>query len=816
MTNPLRHMSLKIRVLCLVSLLIVAAIWGLAVVVATVLQRDLEKMVAQQLSVTLDYVADDIDQSVLNHFNELNKLAARITPQLQADPAKVQQVLEQSELAAAYFPEGIVCSDRRGIIFADRPVLPGRRGASLEDRAYFREIMAGARQAISHPLVGRFVQRPAVILALPLKDAQGLPGGMLVGTLLLSDPDLFSHLEKLKLGKTGYFNVVSPKDRLIVSATDRKRILSTISPKGVRPLLDRRFEEGFEDMGVSVNSRGLEVLTLSRAIPSAGWIVVVAIETREAFAPISTLKREIYFGAMLISLLVAVFLYLVLKRQLAPLADAAMAMQRMSEGVEPLTTIPVKREDEIGQLVENFNRLVLERRGLDEDLRREVAERKMADDEIRNLAYHDALTRLPNRRLLFDRLQHAIAASSRSGRYCALLFIDLDNFKTLNDTLGHDAGDLLLQEVSRRLATCLREGDTAARLGGDEFVVLLENLSENAQEAATQAETTGEKIHGALNQTYQLANHEYNGTPSIGVTLFTDHQDTVDELVKRADLAMYHAKSAGRNALRFFDPQMQAVITTRATLEAGLREALLKQQFLLYYQAQVDSQGRVTGAEALLRWQHPQGELVSPMEFIPLAEDTGLILLVGRWVLETACAQLALWAACPELAHLMVAVNVSPREFHHKDFVEQVKSVLVTSGARPQRLKLELTESLLLHDVEDTIVKMTALRAEGVSFSLDDFGTGYSSLSYLKRLPLDQVKIDRSFVRDVLTDAYDSAIARSVIDLGRNLGLGVIAEGVESGAQRDFVAANGCQNYQGYLFSRPLPLHEFEKFVRRA
>ena len=816
MTNPLRHMSLKIRVLCLVSLLIVAAIWGLAVVVATVLQRDLEKMVAQQLSVTLDYVADDIDQSVLNHFNELNKLAARITPQLQADPAKVQQVLEQSELAAAYFPEGIVCSDRRGIIFADRPVLPGRRGASLEDRAYFREIMAGARQAISHPLVGRFVQRPAVILALPLKDAQGLPGGMLVGTLLLSDPDLFSHLEKLKLGKTGYFNVVSPKDRLIVSATDRKRILSTISPKGVRPLLDRRFEEGFEDMGVSVNSRGLEVLTLSRAIPSAGWIVVVAIETREAFAPISTLKREIYFGAMLISLLVAVFLYLVLKRQLAPLADAAMAMQRMSEGVEPLTTIPVKREDEIGQLVENFNRLVLERRGLDEDLRREVAERKMADDEIRNLAYHDALTRLPNRRLLFDRLQHAIAASSRSGRYCALLFIDLDNFKTLNDTLGHDAGDLLLQEVSRRLATCLREGDTAARLGGDEFVVLLENLSENAQEAATQAETTGEKIHGALNQTYQLANHEYNGTPSIGVTLFTDHQDTVDELLKRADLAMYHAKSAGRNALRFFDPQMQAVITTRATLEAGLREALLKQQFLLYYQAQVDSQGRVTGAEALLRWQHPQGELVSPMEFIPLAEDTGLILLVGRWVLETACAQLALWAACPELAHLMVAVNVSAREFHHKDFVDQVKSVLVTSGARPQRLKLELTESLLLHDVEDTIVKMTALRAEGVSFSLDDFGTGYSSLSYLKRLPLDQVKIDRSFVRDVLTDAYDSAIARSVIDLGRNLGLGVIAEGVESGAQRDFLAANGCQNYQGYLFSRPLPLHEFEKFVRRA
>ncbi len=310
--------------------------------------------------------------------------------------------------------------------------------------------------------------------------------------------------------------------------------------------------------------------------------------------------------------------------------------------------------------------------------------------------------------------------------------------------------------------------------------------------------------------------YEYNGTPSIGVTLFTDHHETVDELLKRADLAMYHAKSAGRNSLRFFDPKMQAVITTRATLEAGLRAALEQDQFLLYYQAQDNGAGHVTGAEALLRWQHPQGDLVSPLAFIPLAEDTGLILLLGRWVQETACAQLARWALQPALADLTVAVNVSAREFHHQNFVDQLKSVLEKSGARPQRLKLELTESLLLHDVEDTIAKLTALRAIGVSFSLDDFGTGYSSLSYLKRLPLDQVKIDRSFVQDVLNDAYDSAIARTVIDLGRNLGIGVIAEGVESEAQRDFLAESGCQNYQGYLFSRPLPLAAFEEFMRRT
>lgn len=278
---------------------------------------------------------------------------------------------------------------------------------------------------------------------------------------------------------------------------------------------------------------------------------------------------------------------------------------------------------------------------------------------------------------------------------------------------------------------------------------------------------------------------------------------------------MYQAKGAGRNALRFFDPEMQAVVADRAALEAGLREALLKDQFLLYYQAQVDGEGGVMGAEALLRWQHPQRGLVPPLEFIPLAEDTGLILTLGQWVLETACTQLAVWAARPEMAHLTVAVNVSARQFRHRDFVDQVVATLDRTGANPQRLKLELTESLLVDDVEDTITKMTALRSEGISFSLDDFGTGYSSLSYLKRLPLDQLKIDQSFVRDVLTDPNDSAIARTVIALGKNLGLAVIAEGVETEGQRDFLAESGCYAYQGYLFSKPLPPRGFEEFVRQ-
>ena len=443
----------------------------------------------------------------------------------------------------------------------------------------------------------------------------------------------------------------------------------------------------------------------------------------------------------------------------------------------------------------------------------DITQRKAAESEIEYLAFYDPLTRLPNRRLLLDRLQQALAASARSQHLGALLFIDLDHFKTLNDTLGHDKGDLLLQQIAQRLTTCVREGDTVARQGGDEFVVVLEGLSESSQEAAAQAKTIGEKILATLNHTYLLAGYEYHSTLSIGITLFNAHQDTVDELLKQADISMYQAKAAGRNALRFFDPDMQAAVAARATLEADLRQGLPRNQFLLYYQPQVDGEGHPTGAEALVRWQHPQRGLISPAEFIPLAEETGLILPLGGWVLETACARLVAWAARPETAGLSLAVNVSVRQFGHPDFVEQVLAALDHTGANPRKLKLELTETMLVADVEDTIAKMTALKAQGVGFSLDDFGTGYSSLSYLKRLPLDQLKIDRSFVRDVLTDPNDATIVRAILALGQSLGLAVIAEGVETEAQRDFLARHGCDAYQGYLFSRLLSAEQFEAFM---
>lgn len=443
----------------------------------------------------------------------------------------------------------------------------------------------------------------------------------------------------------------------------------------------------------------------------------------------------------------------------------------------------------------------------------DISQRKEAEAKIMHLAFYDSLTRLPNRRLLLDRLQQAVATATRNGSFGALLFIDLDHFKTLNDTRGHDIGDVLLQQVAGRLAGCTRESDTTARLGGDEFVVMLEDLSKDMKDAAAQAETVGGKILATLNQPCNLMAYEYVGSVSIGITLFSNQTDQVDELMKQADLALYEAKAAGRNALRFFDPEMQAAVTLRASLLSGLREALRKQQFLLYYQPQVDRRGRIVGAEALVRWQCPDRGMVSPAEFIPVAEESGLIHPLGHWVLETACTQLAMWGARPESADLSLAINVSAPQFSRPDFVEQLLDVLDKTGANPHRLKLELTESLLVNNVEDVIAKMFALKENGVGFALDDFGTGYSSLAYLRRLPLDQLKIDQSFVQDLLEDSNSVAIARTIIVLSQTMGFSVIAEGVETEAQRKLLASLGCHACQGYLFGRPQPAETLDELL---
>ncbi len=443
----------------------------------------------------------------------------------------------------------------------------------------------------------------------------------------------------------------------------------------------------------------------------------------------------------------------------------------------------------------------------------DITMRKQAEDEIRNLAFYDALTKLPNRRLLMDRISLALTASARSQHFGAILFLDMDRFKTLNDTLGHDFGDLLLIEVAKRMQLCVREADTVARLGGDEFVVLIDEISTRAEDASQRAALIAEKIRASLSAPYRLDGHEHHSSPSIGVSLYRGNEESADTLLKHADLAMYQAKDSGRNAVRFFDPAMQQAVQMRAALEADLRRAVPDGQLRLYYQIQVGNDHQPLGAEALVRWMHPKRGMVAPAQFIPVAEESSLILDIGNWVLETACRQLALWGARELTRELELAVNVSAQQFRKHDFVENVATVLRTHGVNPARLKLELTESVVLTDVADVVTKMHALKVLGIKLSLDDFGTGYSSLSYLKRLPLDQIKIDQSFVRDIATDANDAVMVQTIIDLAQNFQLNVIAEGVELQAQLDFLRQNGCMAYQGYLFSKPVPIAEFEALL---
>jgi diguanylate cyclase (GGDEF)-like protein/PAS domain S-box-containing protein len=431
---------------------------------------------------------------------------------------------------------------------------------------------------------------------------------------------------------------------------------------------------------------------------------------------------------------------------------------------------------------------------------------KAAEVEIRNLAFYDPLTRLPNRRLLRDRLHQSMAASARNGLTNGLLFIDLDNFKNLNDTLGHAMGDQLLVQVAERLLKGVREGDTVSRLGGDEFVVLLEELSQSSLEAAEQAKSIGEKLLESLNQPYFLNGHEHHSTPSIGAVVYFGHRLSIEEVMKQADIAMYQAKSSGRNVLRFFDPQMQMAITRRLDLESELHKALEQEQLRLYYQPQIDDRGQTIGFEALARWIHPERGFISPGEFIPLAEESGQILPLGVWVLETACRQLQTWQTASRGNPWTISVNVSAKQFRQPDFEAHVQQLLNRYQIMPSSLKLELTESMLLENIEDIIARMNAIKQLGVKFSLDDFGTGYSSLQYLKRLPLDQLKIDQSFVRDLEVESNDRAIVRTIIAMARSLNLNLIAEGVETEWQRDWLMEEGCHQFQGYLFGKPAPI----------
>lgn len=459
-------------------------------------------------------------------------------------------------------------------------------------------------------------------------------------------------------------------------------------------------------------------------------------------------------------------------------------------------------------------------RSLANSLRENISLRiasNLDNKKVYQLAYYDFLTGLPNRRLLTDRLNQAFARCARSQHYGAVLCLDLNNFKGLNDSKGHQAGDELLQQVANRLQQCLRKKDTIARMGGDEFIAVLDELSQDETEAITAAQRTAQKMMAAFSQPFELQNSKYRTTPSIGICLFFGEQITEEEVLRRADIAMYQAKKSDNlNSIQMYDEVVHPAVEMRATLENELAFALSANQLLLYFQMQVDNAQQTTGAEVLLRWQHPTLGMIPPDQFIPLAEENGEIVPIGQWVLVQACQQLAKWAQSPQMASLTLSVNMSAIQFSQPDFVHTVTEAVLASGCNPSLLRLELTESLIVKNMDDVIGKMHALKALGITFSLDDFGIGQSSLSVLNRLPLDELKIDRSFIKDIAHDSYDAFIVQTIINLGKNLGHHVIAEGVEVQQQMTLLQQMGCNHFQGFLFSRPLPLQAFEDSLQAA
>ena len=1044
--------SLKTRVTLFTLVIFVIGIWLLSYYAGRTLLKDMQQELGQQQLATTSLLAAQINDGFSERLAALEIIAAGINADNLQDASSIQALLENRPILLRYFNAGVYVTRVDGIAMLSVPASIARIGVDYSDRDYIATPLKLGKSAIGRPVIGKVLNSPVFGIGMPIKDSNGVVIGVLAGVTDLGKPSFLDKVIESRYGKSGYFLLQHPQDRLIILSTDKRRIMQPQSAPGLNPFIDRQLQ-GAEETGITKNALGVEVLSSAKRIPEAGWLLVASLPTQEAFAPIHSMQQRIMLAAMLMTLFAGGMIWWMLRRELSPMFATVKQLALLAESEKHAQPLMIDSQNEIGDLIAAFNVLLTElgqreqaltesqfrwkfaiegsgdglwdwevssgkvffsptwkallgyleqeiagdlnewqerihaddkpralammqehldgktpayvseyrilckdgrykwildrglvvsrdaagmplrvigtfsdisgRKTAEDNLRiaatvfesqegmivadpeglilqvnnaftkisgynaedvvgkapkvlssglhdklfydamwesisrkgtwegevwnrrkngqayleyliitavkdnagkitnyvatmTDITMRKEATDEIHNLAFYDPLTHLPNRRLLLDRLKHALAASARSGRRGALLFLDLDHFKTLNDTLGHDMGDLLLQQVSVRLSECVRKVDTVARIGGDEFVVLLEDLSSHAIEAAAQTETVAAKVLAYLSKPFHIGVHEHHSTCSIGATLFIDHEAGVDAILKQADIAMYQAKDSGRNAIRFFDQNMQEAVTERANLEHELRLALVQKQFELFFQAQVDNAGSPLGAEALIRWHHPQRGIVLPGYFIRLAEDTGLIFPIGQWVLDAACAQLKKWQQNAHTCNLTLSVNVSVKQFRQANFTEQVLTAVKRHAIDPKRLKLELTESMLFKDVNAMVATMNSLREIGICFELDDFGTGYSSLQYLKKLPLSQLKIDQTFVRDIAVDSNDRTLVLTIITMAHSLGLQVIAEGVETEEQLEFLKSNGCDHYQGYLFGRPLPIHEFEAALRLA
>ncbi|MFD0669545.1 bifunctional diguanylate cyclase/phosphodiesterase [Ramlibacter sp. MAHUQ-53] len=919
--------SVKARVTILVLVVMLASALATSLYGNRLLEDDLERLLSAQQFEASKILANTIDQQLSERLAALDEIG-RLAGQRHADPGDMQALLAGSVTLQQMFNGGLFITDPGGTAVASVPTAVPRVGLDYSDRDYVRAVMATGQRVVSRPTVGKALGVPVLVLAAPVRNIRGEVTGVVAGVIELHRPNFLDAVKASPFGQQGTFLLVAPDHRLVITASDPKRVMDAMPPPGAVPAIDR-FAEGFEGSAILTNPQGVRSLSSAKRIPVANWYLVTSMPTEIAFAPARQMQLRLLAASAVLALASGLLVWWVIRRQLEPLQAAAEAIAGLSEDdlatgrVQPL---PPGRADEIGQLIERFNMLLMNLRRQNDALEKsellystafrtipdavslsrlddgvflaandsfarifgwkaseiigrsaleislwrrpgdrialtrtlqlhghcdnqevefvtrdgrvivaemsatrlelegvecllgvvhDITARKQAQQQIEVLAFTDAQTGLPNRRLFLDRLEQALPDMRRRGERGALVLVGLEQFGALHARIGTMQADELLQVIGRRLDMGARDSGVVAHLGNGEFAVLAKGLSPGMDIAATEMRRLAAVLLDLAQQPVQVEGRNLHCTATVGIArVGDDDAETAEGLLQQAELALTHGR-AGAHAVTLFEPGMQASAVAVAETEAGLRKALADGELELFYQPQVDGTGWIIGAEALLRWRHPVRGLVPPDEFIPVAERGGLITALGQWAVDSACRRLAFWASDPVMAALTIGVNVSPRQFREPAFVDHILARLEATGARPDRLKLELTESVLLDDPGATASRMRTLKSHGVSFSLDDFGTGFSSLAYLQHLPLDELKIDRRFVVGIAGSGGDRAIARTIVALGDSLGLQVLAEGVETEAQQAALAEVGCARFQGYLFGRPLPLDDFEALVRK-
>ena len=909
--------SLKTRVTLFTLAIFVLSIWATTFFASRLLQGDMQRLLGEQQFSTVSVIASNVNDRLSDRLRALEAIAVQIDADLLAHTVKLQTQLEERPILSIMFNAGTFVTGVDGLAVASLPVTAGRIGVSYLDRDFIVAALREGRTSIGRPVIGKQLKSPIIVMAAPIRDRQGKVIGALAGVTDLSQPNFLDEITENRYGRSGGYLLNAPKERLIVTATDRTRIMQSLPPAGVNPMLDR-YMQGFEGYGVSVNSRGVEELTSAKGVPVAGWFMGVIMPAADAFAPIDDMQRRMLLASLCLTLLAGLLTWWMLKRQLEPLTATADAMVALSSRKQIPQALPVSSQDEIGQLTGGFNRLVetwIEREGAllrseerwkfaidgagdglwdwnmqtgeaffsprykqmygyadadadfgttaDEWSKRihpddapgvfaaiqpylegkpgaanvefrmlckdgswkwtlgrgmvvsrdadgkplrmigtnsDITERKAHQSQLERVAHFDALTNLPNRVLLADRLQQAMAQALRRAQHLAVVYLDLDGFKAINDQHGHDIGDQVLIALAQRMKLALREGDSLARIGGDEFVIVLIDVDDRVASLPML-----NRLKAACAQNVQVGVLSLQVSASVGITFYPQAQDIdADQLLRQADQAMYQAKLAGKNRLHFFDATQDSSIRGRHESVERIRLALEQQEFVLHYQPKVNMRsGQIIGAEALIRWQHPEKGLLSPAMFLPFIEDHPLAVDIGEWVIDTALTQIERWHAAG--LDMRVSVNVGSRQLQQGDFVDRFKFILAKHPqVKPSSLELEVLETSALEDIAQVSDVIEACAHLGVKFALDDFGTGYSSLAYLKLLRVAMLKIDQSFVRDMLEDPDDLAILQGVIGLAAAFRRQVIAEGVETVAHGTLLLQLGCELAQGYGIAQPM------------